>query len=717
MGLDQELIDDLTSLDDFDEIPGDESEGEDEDSDNGEIIPLPETPEDNVVEAPPMAAPPAARPGVTPPLMADKDQKGNVLAEDVVLIENMNDQQLLDELRAWKINGNIWLKEDGFDDCFSQMSRYITRCEDINSALKKEFDVIRSAMLEDNLNISLDEAHDPYAKSLEESFKFADSPQSTDIRMDELQTGKTVVPKEVGKTDGRKGEKSNSGAVEGNPRMDELQTGKTVVGREVGKSDGRKGDKSNSGAVEGNPRMDELQTGKTVVPKKIGKTDGRSAGSTAVEEEVGGWFTKDPNGSKTATSMRDSSVGKGKTVVTDTPHKMKDASDLASHAASNAPEKLGKPSELQGNASVVGKGFKTTGGAKGDKAASGAAKLPPGGLSMRDPDVGKGDSIVKDTPDKLGGEFGGNLASESMDPIDRIAAILEAEAVDKPFSNGTKPWDKKKDAANKSAAPSANGKTPAVKKTDCGKCGIGKDCACTTDECHRPNQATKKNSKSRVSGAGVRAPAVSEDVSIDITTPKGTNVRLSSTDERIDDVIRHVLDAMEGSGDSDVLGGELGSTDTMSGDIGGDVGDSDGDIGGDIGDSDGDIGDIANDVNLDTVPGSDAISEPIEGTGEAELSPEPVGEVDTITGTDMDFGDGEGEGLADSESADSEGDKPAEDKPFEGDEETSESDESDESDSDDESESEESDESESEESESDDKSDKKSKKSSKKDDE
>jgi len=109
----------------------------------------------------PMGAPGGGM-GMAPPLAASK-QKGGV-----TFIENMGLRQLKEELDFWKTDGHIYLREDGFDDCFEQMQAYISRSDQYGPKGKKiaeGFRSIRDYMVETGTDVMKDVAFDRYKTS------------------------------------------------------------------------------------------------------------------------------------------------------------------------------------------------------------------------------------------------------------------------------------------------------------------------------------------------------------------------------------------------------------------------------------------------------------------------------------------------------------------------------------------------------------------------
>jgi len=108
----------------------------------------------------PAPAPPAM--GAAPPLAASKQRKGATYIEDMGL------HQLKEELSFWKTHGHIYLREDGFEDCFEQMKEYISRCEQHGGKGKKlaeEFKKIRDYMVETGDDVLRDVTFDRYKSS------------------------------------------------------------------------------------------------------------------------------------------------------------------------------------------------------------------------------------------------------------------------------------------------------------------------------------------------------------------------------------------------------------------------------------------------------------------------------------------------------------------------------------------------------------------------
>lgn len=273
-------------------------------------------------------------------------------------IEEMNLQSLCEEFESWRINGETYLTEDGYNDCYAQMERYIKRCIGLGPAanvVREGFEQMRDRMVKtgDQLLEDVDTTEDRYTgalalalgaddASLSKSDKDPENdpafhkkpsvvesrinpnyrhtylesnqpygsalvdkgldPASEPLRMDDLQGNGGLVTKSTAKSDGRTAGGSAAGYAD-------KQRGTGVAGKGVKPVDGRKGEKSNSGAPGGSTRMDDGQGSGGVQKKSVHSTDGRkgSVGSSGTASEAAGMSSK-PNG---ANLRMDDLQGKG----------------------------------------------------------------------------------------------------------------------------------------------------------------------------------------------------------------------------------------------------------------------------------------------------------------------------------------------------------------------------------------------------------------------
>jgi hypothetical protein len=306
-GISDTIIDRIQTLDGFDRMPGvddkDEAAVEPEEEQDETPVPLPDLGgEEEEALVPDMAMASAEAP-VAPEMAkaaAESKKAGKPIVEDYTPIEKMNAIELQEELLSWKTDGHIFLKEDGFDDCFNQINKYIDRCHSIGSAaadmIREEFEGIRDTVIDSGNDVVLDLPDDPYDGKIElkENVKINSdySPLSEELGglsgpekgvkhsgdasgMSELQDNGGVVKSGVKTSDGKSGDSapSNSGAVEGDPGMSKDNQGKTkgLSDKGMKKVSGADaaGTPSNKGAVDGDPGMSKDNQGKT---KAIGES-------------------------------------------------------------------------------------------------------------------------------------------------------------------------------------------------------------------------------------------------------------------------------------------------------------------------------------------------------------------------------------------------------------------------------------------------------------
>jgi hypothetical protein len=232
------------------------------------------------------AAPaPAAGADLNQQLVGAAESKNNkkALTEgNFTPIEKMSAVELEEELLSWKTDGHIYLKEDGFEDCFNQLNRYIDRCNTMGApgkSLREAFEQIRDVVIEEGNDVSLDLPNDPYAGkvSLKEGAKINSDYKSLseDIGglsgpakmlktggdasgMSELQTGKPVSDKSMRKADGKDG----AGADAAENYDLKGSEGRGTFGRKYGQNETR--------------MDDELQSKtKGIADKTLHKVDGR----------------------------------------------------------------------------------------------------------------------------------------------------------------------------------------------------------------------------------------------------------------------------------------------------------------------------------------------------------------------------------------------------------------------------------------------------------
>ncbi|MEM3000602.1 MAG: hypothetical protein QXP41_00220 [Candidatus Nitrosocaldus sp.] len=173
--IDDVIIDRIQNLENFDRMPGVADEPEvpvDKPASDEVAVQLPDLGDEgeSTESGEAMKAPePVAGAGAAGAARESKRPSGNVVAESqFVPIDKMNEIELQEELLAWKTNGHIYLREDGFSDCFSQLSRLIDRANAIgNTKLSAEFERIRDVMVDSGDDVIIDLPVDPYAGKVE----------------------------------------------------------------------------------------------------------------------------------------------------------------------------------------------------------------------------------------------------------------------------------------------------------------------------------------------------------------------------------------------------------------------------------------------------------------------------------------------------------------------------------------------------------------------
>jgi hypothetical protein len=231
-------------------------------------------------------------------------------------VEKMNATQLNEELKSWQINGDTYLKEDGYNKCYSDMERYVKRCIVLGpktGLLRENFEDMRSRMVRtgDQVLADLDPSDDPYLETVlaaldgkpiqkrqktreptleeridqgyrglvegEQPWELSDGlSDASGLRMDDLRGEGGVADKSPRKSDGR----GNGGEAGG---YDQGQRGGGVVKKGTKSVDGRSGEHGNSGSAGGSTRMDDLSGGGGVQSQGLHTSDGRKGNSKAVQ--------------------------------------------------------------------------------------------------------------------------------------------------------------------------------------------------------------------------------------------------------------------------------------------------------------------------------------------------------------------------------------------------------------------------------------------------
>ena len=294
-GISDTIIDRVQTLENYNQMPGvedQESLEPEAEEPAGEPVPLPELGGEEEMDlggggepgldaaAAPAPATAAPAPELVGAAAESKNNKKAPIAESAFTpIEKMSAMELEEELLSWKTDGHIYLKEDGFEDCFNQLNRYIDRCNALGTtgkSLREAFEQIRDVVIDEGNDVSLDLPEDPYAGkvSLKEGAKIDSNYLSEDI-------GGLSGPSKMLKHGG-----DNSG-------MSELQTGKAMNGSGLKKVDGKDGggvDAAEDYDLKGNERgtfgrkygqnetrmNDELQSKtKGITDKTLHKVSGR----------------------------------------------------------------------------------------------------------------------------------------------------------------------------------------------------------------------------------------------------------------------------------------------------------------------------------------------------------------------------------------------------------------------------------------------------------
>lgn len=461
-GISDSLIDSIQDLEGFDSVPGEEEE--EAEGEEGDLVPLPEVGEgEEEEELPPMGeeGEEEEEEGPPPPPVENVQRR-------LVPVERMKSSNLLEELEDWRIHGENFLREYGYDQCYNDMERYIKRCIELGSGadvLRESFENMRDRLIQSGNTILEDVSDDdPYAESLLAALNGSDrlledktkrDPErdpafwgttektksesrinrdyrhtyiegeqpyelsgglndASGLRMDDLRGSGGVASTTPAKSDGR----SAGGSAAGYHKP---QRGQGVAKKGAKPVDGRKGEHSTSGAASGSLRMDDQQGGGGVQSQGLGSTDGRKGHGTASQR-----------------SESTVSVTGGDPALT--------KSGYGSVGLSMGKDHQG----TSGKGGVVPKSLKKGDGASGDGASSAKNYEASGGLSSAghdmseyqggggveddslDPDPHKGQGRVKSDGGlkkaNKGGDMsqlqGGGGVAESITP-DRIAALID----------------------------------------------------------------------------------------------------------------------------------------------------------------------------------------------------------------------------------------------------------------------------------------------------
>lgn len=551
-GIGDSLVDSIQDLASFDAAPGEEeAEGEAEEDEEGELVPLPEVggeedefgaeeDEFGAEEGLPEEGPegPPEEEGPPPPPMESK----------LTPVERMNVGHLLEELEAWRVHGDTYLNEDGYDSCYSDMQRYVKRCIEIGpkaNLIRESFEDMRDRMTRTGTEVLSDLDDDPYSESVmaalngsdrllesnnprdperdpdfwgkQKSDVTAESRISNDyrhlvegdqpwemssglsdasgLRMDDLRGSGGVADKSPTKSDGR----SAGGDAAG---YHDRQRGQGVAAKGAKPVDGRKGQGSTSGAAGGSLRMDDLQGSGGVQEHGVSDVDGRK-------------------GQNTSSTSTESTVNPGPSDPA-----------LAKGGYSSVGLSMGKDFQGSGKGSVVPKNLSKGDGASGDGA--NAAKnyklsgLSDAGVGMSKDFQGKG-GVSDQTPSgdhpgdkgKVGNDGNLKKASRSGDMSDlqgsegvaesitpeRIAELITLSEQDSKCKCG-KSWCEgcdSTDSTDDSKDDSADGSKGAVAATDSTGDGVAAEDQYKSPSRKYKNRGLKKSAIAPVSEGRVAA--------------------------------------------------------------------------------------------------------------------------------------------------------------------------------------------------------------------
>jgi hypothetical protein len=579
-GIGDQIIDRVQALDSFDRMPGAEDEEKKPEGEEEPPVPLPEAgdeekepaaeagmgagPAGSAAPAGPAGPGAAGAPAPAPapaaaPLAASKQRGAAISESEMAPVEKMSTIELQEELEKWRTDGHIYLKEDGFEDCFNQLNRLIDRSQKVNSKqLREEFERIRDVVIDQGNDVSLDLPEDPYEGKVDviTGGKIRDDYVAEEI-------GGMSAPGKMLKHGG-----DNSGA-------SELQGGGGVAKSSTKSADGRKGDGAQSND---DPTM-------SVGKGKYGRTYGRD--DTTMSDELQGKTKGVADKTAKSVSGRDGSgasgaedytqgSGKGKYGrsyshgETDMADELQDKTDSVSESfidklASTLDEDYSKQtgaSHADGGGSMKGgkgefgrnygegetgmgdehqqdKHFGHTKKASGSEGGSsdqktGVSKSGLSGGTMKQPkgelgrSYGDGETDMSDEhqQDK---HFGASKKTHVKEDIDQIAAAIEDDS--------TPVTEPESEAAE---APPVEAEAEQTPEADVSETPQGEgEPAAAEDQQKGPRMRAWGRKKSALAPREVKEgkesekKAVKEDVAVAF-----------STDERLDDVIVKVMDAM-----------------------------------------------------------------------------------------------------------------------------------------------------------------------------
>lgn len=438
-GINDSLIDRISSLEAFDNEPGEIATPADEGADE-KPVPLPEMggdEEEAPAPAPTTGAGAAGAAPTPPPLPESKTPTSTP-------VESMTTAQLKEELEDWKLEGASYIKEDKADNCAKQFDRYIKRCLTLGPAadsLREQFEGMRQTLLEtgDDVIVDNDDSYAASAKLALENVEAPAAPTAGGLKKDHaLETelhaqkkadqAKLVSVKPGTAQTGVKESRNQKGALAedlaaANPRTKmgaDFQGTATVQDTRNVSADGRKGDgvkpapdyKAQGGLKDKGLRMDEFQGEQVVQDGGVHDVTGRDGSQASSAED----YTMPGNKLKSAGSLRmddqqgagvvsgkgvDKSDGRtagrtagGRNKFLQVEEALETGTKPAQDYTLSGGDMKGKGlrmDDLQGSSGVQGKSVASADGRKGDGAKpapdytmKGGLKDAPGGVGATD---------------------------------------------------------------------------------------------------------------------------------------------------------------------------------------------------------------------------------------------------------------------------------------------------------------------------------------------
>lgn len=410
-GISDTIVDRIQTLDSYDRMPGVEAEVPEEEAgeeEAGEPVPLPELSgeEAGELEAEAPLAPETAQetaPETAEPALVgvpeSKNAKGKPIVEgEFTSIEKMSVLELQEELLGWQTDGHIYLKEDGFDDCFDQLNRFVDRCRNLGPTAKvvaEEFERIRDVMIDSGNDVSLDLPSDPYKGKV-------DLKEGAKISADY-----GVVAEDLGGLSGPEKGAKHGGDASG---MSELQSGEALSDQSAKKVSGTDatGTPNASGAEEHADGLDMSKEhqgkSKGLADKNLKKASGADAAGTpnasGAEKHEGGLGMAKDFQKKSKSIAEDNFIDK---LAATLDEEKVDLGKVSYKAGGGVQGKNDLDmAELQGKDGVEGANTKEVSGEDADG-------VPAGGkLAKNDADM------AKDHQDKTDGLAEGEEAAEEV---------------------------------------------------------------------------------------------------------------------------------------------------------------------------------------------------------------------------------------------------------------------------------------------------------------